>query len=475
MAEYFNFRDKGAEKKPEPQPESRAEPQAGPQPSAFGMFDARPVESAQPAKPEEPVGFQHVSQEAKKDPSRGISFGGDEPVQPSQPAPVQPAPAQPVQPEKSVEQPAGFLVPAREEQPAEQTQPVVQASVKLTEDAQEEAFESPGAKIMVFGVGGGGCNTVSRLTRMDIKGAVTVASNADAKHLASTFAQKKILIGRNITKGLGAGGYPEVGRKAVEESSHEIQDMLRGCDLLFVTCGLGGGTGTGGAPEIARIGKELGAIVISTVTLPFKMEGARVGKAEMGLMRLRDNSDTVIVIENQKLLELAGQKPLAEAFAVADGLIATMIKGITETISQPSLVNLDYADVKTIMHSGGVATIGIGESNNANRAEEAVQQALNHPLLDIDYQGATGALIQVIGGDDMRLDEINYIGETISKQMSPDATVMWGARILPNYKGKLQVITIITGVKSPYIIGRANDSRAAAAVDDLGIPVYNTR
>lgn len=348
----------------------------------------------------------------------------------------------------------------------------------LTHQQQAEEFkkldiEEHSAKIMVFGVGGGGCNTISRLTRMDIKGAVTMAANTDAKHLASTISHKKILIGKSLTRGLGAGGYPEVGKKAVEETRHEIQEMLRGCDLLFVTCGLGGGTGTGGAPEIAKVAREMGAIVITAVTLPFKMEGARVGKAEAGLMRLRDNSDTVIVIENQKLLEIAGQKPLAEAFAVADGLIATMIKGITETISQPSLVNLDYADVKTIMHSGGVATIGIGESNSANRAEEAIKQALNHPLLDVDYQGATGALIQIIGGDDMRLDEISLIGETVSKQMSPDAMVMWGARILPHYKGKIQVITIITGVKSPYIIGRANDDRAIQDMDDLGIPVHN--
>ncbi|MFH1294931.1 MAG: cell division protein FtsZ [Candidatus Aenigmatarchaeota archaeon] len=348
----------------------------------------------------------------------------------------------------------------------------------LTQQQQTEEFkkldiEEHSAKIMVFGVGGGGCNTISRLTRMDIKGAVTMAANTDAKHLASTISHKKILIGKSLTRGLGAGGYPEVGKKAVEETRHEVQEMLRGCDLLFVTCGLGGGTGTGGAPEIAKVAREMGAIVITAVTLPFKMEGARVGKAEAGLMRLRDNSDTVIVIENQKLLEIAGQKPLAEAFAVADGLIATMIKGITETISQPSLVNLDYADVKTIMHSGGVATIGIGESNSANRAEEAIKQALNHPLLDVDYQGATGALIQIIGGDDMRLDEISLIGETVSKQMSPDAMVMWGARILPHYKGKIQVITIITGVKSPYIIGRANDDRAIQDMDDLGIPVHN--
>jgi cell division protein FtsZ len=338
-------------------------------------------------------------------------------------------------------------------------------------------FEAHQAQIMVFGCGGGGSNTITRLTDMDIKGAVTIAANTDARHLAVTKAHKKVLIGKDLTRGLGAGGYPEVGRRAAEETREDIKRMLGGCDLLFVTCGLGGGTGTGAAPVVAKIAKELGAIVIAAVTLPFKMEGARVGKAEDGLVHLRDACDTVIVIENQKLVQLAGNRPLGEAFAVADSLIATMIKGITETISQPSLVNLDYADVKTIMHSGGVATIGVGVSDTKNRAYEVVEQALKNPLLDVDYDGASGALIQVIGGDDMTLEEINVIGETISKKMNPEATVMWGARVLPEFNGKLQVITIITGVKSPYIMGKTEETKIARSVAEsfsreFGIRVY---
>src|SRR3989338_255143 len=282
-------------------------------------------------------------------------------------------------------------------------------------------FEAQQAKIVVFGCGGGGSNTIDRLTKMNIQGATTVAANTDARHLAVTTAHKKLLVGKDLTRGLGAGGYPEIGKKAAEESKSEIKDALQGCDLLFVTCGLGGGTGTGSAPVVAKYAKEAGAIVISAVTLPFKMEGARVRKAEEGLMNLRDSSDTVIVIENQKLIELAGNKPLKEAFNLADNLIATMIKGITETISQPSLVNLDYADVRTIMRAGGVATIGVGESEHDNRARDAVEKALNNPLLDVEYSGATGALIQIIGGDDMRLDEINHIGEAVAQHMDPDA------------------------------------------------------
>ncbi|MFH0832776.1 MAG: cell division protein FtsZ [Candidatus Aenigmatarchaeota archaeon] len=337
-----------------------------------------------------------------------------------------------------------------------------------------ENFQFEQARIMVVGCGGGGCNTVNRLTEMGIAGAETIAANTDARHLAAIKAQKKILIGRDLTRGLGAGGYPDVGMKAAQEAKGELRDALKDCDLLFVTAGLGGGTGTGAAPVVSHIAKELGSIVIAAVTLPFKIEGARIVKAEEGLAKLREVCDTVIVIENQKLVELAGNRPLKEAFGVADGLIATMIKGITETISQPSLVNLDYADVRTIMKAGGVATIGVGESENDScRAKEAISKALAHPLLDVDYSGATGAMIQIIGGEDMRLDEINDIGETVSRNMDPSAMVMWGARVIPEYQGKIQVITIITGVKSPYILGKSAGgyAKAKSRESDLGIEV----
>lgn len=318
---------------------------------------------------------------------------------------------------------------------------------------QAEEFEAHKARILAIGCGGGGNNTITSLTEKNIIGATTVAINTDAKHLAVSKAHKKILIGRELTKGLGAGGYPDVGKNAALETKDAIKDMLREVDLVFLTCGLGGGTGTGSIPVVARLAKESGAISIAAVTLPFKLEGARIIKAEEGLAQLRAVCDTVIVIENQKLLEIAGDMPLKQAFGIADGLIATMIKGITETISEPSLVNLDYADVRAIMRSGGVATIGVGESDAQNRAEEAVSKALNNPLLEVDYKGAAGALIQVIGGEDMRLDEINLIGERISEQLDPEAQVIWGARVLPEYKDKIQVITIITGVKSPFIMG----------------------
>jgi len=332
------------------------------------------------------------------------------------------------------------------------------------------------AKILVIGVGGAGCNTINTLTEMGIEGAKTVAVNTDAKHLAVTKAHQKVLIGKETTRGLGAGGYPGIGRKAAEESRKELKELLEGVDMVFITCGLGGGTGTGGSPIIAEIAKSMGAIVIGTATMPFKMEGTRIHKAEEGLMELRKVADTVIVIENQKLLKYCGDLSLKQAFAVADELISTMIKGITETITQPSLVNLDYADVKAIMHSGGVAAIGVGESDSTNRAKEAVEKALSHPLLEMEISGANGAIIQIIGGEDLKLDEINEIGEAVYKRMNPEAQVIWGARILPEYAGKIHVITIITGVKSPYILGPAQEEsfgskQKAGISQELGIPI----
>jgi len=328
------------------------------------------------------------------------------------------------------------------------------------------------AKIMVVGVGGAGCNTVSRLTEIGASGADIIGMNTDAKHLAITKAHKKLLIGKDTTKGLGAGGYPQIGEKATTEQRSQIKQLLDGADLIFVTCGLGGGTGTGGAPVIAEIGKSLGAIVVGSVTMPFKMEGTRIQKAEDGLSKLRQVTDTVVVIENQKLLEYAGSMPIAQAFALADELISMMIKGITETITVPSLVNLDFADVRTIMKCGGVSAICVGESDSQQRIKDAVLKALNHPLLEVDYTGALGALIHVICGPDCTLAEINEAGELISKRLSPDSQVIWGARVLQEYAGKVQVIAIVTGVKSPYILGPVQrEELAKEAESELGIPV----
>jgi cell division protein FtsZ len=340
---------------------------------------------------------------------------------------------------------------------------------------EEEIFQAHQAKIIVLGSGGAGTNTVTQLHSMGINGAVTIAVNTDARHLSIGKADKKFLIGREVTKGLGAGGYPEVGMNAAMENKAELKELVSGIDLVFLTCGLGGGTGTGSLPVIARLAKEEGAIVIACVTLPFKLEGARMVKAEEGLAKLREVCDTVIVIENQKLLKFAGNLPLKKAFAVADELIATMIKGITETIMEPSLVNLDYADVRAVMKSGGVAAIGVGISDSQSRAEEAINKALSHPLLEVDYQGATGALIQIIGGEDMTLEEINTIGERVCAELDPEAQVIWGARVVPNYDG-IQVISIVTGVKSPFILGpvqkeEIEQMKQSEMSEELGIEI----
>ncbi len=353
------------------------------------------------------------------------------------------------------------------------TQPLGNKPEEKSEKEKEELeLLAAKANIVVVGSGCAGSNTISRLSDMSIEGAITVATDADARHLSITNADEKLLIGKDLTKGLGCGGDPELGRKAAEESKNELKKFLKDADLVFITCGLGGGTGGGSVPVIAEIAKDNDAIVIATVTLPFKIEGARIAKAEDSLYQLRQMCDTVIVIENQKLLKYAGDLSLKQAFAVADELISTTIKGLTETIATPSLVNLDFADVKTIMQTGGVSTVGIGEANTSERAKEAVMKALNHPLLEVNYSGATGALIQIVGGEDLKLDEVNEIGEFISSKLAPEATIMWGARVDPEYEGKIQVISIVTGVKSPYILGKlAKEPSEKGISDELGIEV----
>ncbi len=329
------------------------------------------------------------------------------------------------------------------------------------------------ANIKVFGTGGAGNNMVSWLYRKGIKGAEIIAANTDQQHLDISESDHKILLGRNVTRGLGCGGFPKKGAESANESINEIKDSLKDVDMIFVCAGMGGGTGTGSAPTIAKVAKECGAIVIGTVTMPFNIERARVDKAEFGLQQLRQHADTVIVIDNNRLVNIAGNLPVQQAFAVANELIATMIKGIVETIAVPSLVNLDYADVKAIMNNGGVAAIGVGASDTANRVDEAVRGALANPLLDISYEGATGALIHISGGNDLTLDEVNRVGELVTESMDQDANVIWGARIDDDMKGKLTVMTIMTGVHSPWIMGKESEKRVQSSGfnEDLGIDV----
>ena len=339
------------------------------------------------------------------------------------------------------------------------------------------------ANIKVIGVGGAGNNMVGWLHRKGVKGAEIFACNTDKQHLEITSADKKFMIGEDLTRGLGCGGYPERGAEAAKETMAAVKTSLSDADMVFVCAGMGGGTGTGAAPVVARVAKDSeNAIVIGTVTMPFNIERARIDKAEFGLQKLREVSDTVIVIDNNRLVQIAGNLPIEQAFAVANELIATMIKGIVETIAVPSLVNLDYADVKAIMTNGGVAAIGVGASDTNNKVDEAVNGALSNPLLDIDYRGASGALIHVSGGPEMTLDEINKIGELVTEHLDPDANVIWGARISDNLKGKITVMTIITGVSSPWILGSEKSgsktmpegpSRKSVVDNDLGIEIVS--
>ena len=332
------------------------------------------------------------------------------------------------------------------------------------------------ANIKVIGCGGAGNNMVSWLYKKGIKGAEIIACNTDKQHLDITEADRKFLIGKDITRGLGCGGFPEKGAAAAQESMNEIKEALRESDMVFVCAGMGGGTGTGSAPVVASTARDAGAIVIGTVTMPFKIERARIDKAEFGLQQLRQVSDTVIVIDNNRLVSIAGNLPIQQAFAVANELISTMIRGIVETIAVPSLVNLDYADVKAIMTNGGVAAIGVGASDTNNRVEEAVKGALSNPLLDISYEGATGALIHIEGGPDMTLDDVNKVGELVTASLDDDANVIWGARVSENMKGKLCVMSIITGVKSPWILGKVDkksrQQEARRMSEELGIEMF---
>jgi len=332
----------------------------------------------------------------------------------------------------------------------------------------EELLSKQRASIKVVGTGGGGNNTINRMTEIGIIGAETVAMNTDAQDLLYTTADKKILLGKEITRGLGAGSIPKVGEDAARESEHEIKQFLTGADMIFITCGLGGGTGTGSAPVIAEIAKKLGALTVAIVTLPFAMEGhRRYENAIMGLEKLEKNVDTLIVIPNDKLLELAPDLPLHTAFKIADEILTNSVKGIAELVTKAGLVNLDFADIRAVMGNGGVALIGVGESDTENRAVESVEKAINNPLLDVDISGANGALINVAGGPDMTLDEARRVVETVSVKLDEDARLIWGAQISEELEGTIRTLIIVTGVKSSQIIGGRNKPTSGQKKKDI--------
>ena len=354
-------------------------------------------------------------------------------------------------------------------------QDIVNEALERDEQEQQQMEDVDGfgdPRIVIVGAGGAGNNTVNRLYNIGVDGAETIAINTDKQHLKMVEAGTKILVGKSLTNGLGAGGDPSMGERATEMAQGTIKEVLGGADLVFVTAGMGGGTGTGAAPVISKIAKEQGAIVIGMVSTPFNVERARTVKAEEGLERLREEADSIIVLDNNRLLDYVPNLPIGKAFSVMDQIIAETVKGISETITQPSLINLDYADMTSVMNQGGVAVMLVGETHDKNKTEEVVKDAMNHPLLDVDYRGAGGGLVHITGGPDLTLKEAEGIAQNITDRLEASANVIWGARIQEAYKGKVRVMAIMTGVQSAQVLGpttqkQANKSRKAIeGVDD---------
>jgi cell division protein FtsZ len=352
--------------------------------------------------------------------------------------------------------------------------------VSPDEEELRKIVEQLKVNIRIVGCGGGGSNTITRLSNSGIVGATLIAANTDAPHLLNVKANRKILLGKRITKGRGAGADPKIGEEAARESDEDLRNILQRSDIVFVTAGMGGGTGTGAAPYVAQVAKEVnpGTLVIGVVTLPFSAEGrVRMEQALYGLDKLKKHCDTTIVIPNDKLLEIVPRLPLDQAFKVADEVLMEALKGLTEIITKPGLVNIDYADIKTIMANGGVAMIGIGESENStDRVTEAVNDAVNSPLIEADIRQARGALVRIVGDPNMSVSEAQKAADIIQKQISPSAKLIWGASIDPELQNKVKVLIVITGVKSPYILDEKaslTDMKKAAHIAGLDTSIDN--
>ena len=334
-------------------------------------------------------------------------------------------------------------------QTAKQNNQTDSVEQKVVEPVDE--FDSSNVRINVIGVGGAGCNSVDRLMRQGIKSARTVAINTDGKHLKFANAHKKILIGKTITRGLGAGGYMDVAKKCAELDRAMLKQEIGDAELTFICAGMGGGTGGGAAPVVAQLAKEQGSIVISIVTYPFKHERVRLKKAQDAINELMKYSDTVIVIDNNRLSAYAPNLQIEKAFEFADSITARAVLGISDTIMFPSLMNVDFADVRAVMQDGGLSLISLGEGVGVERVDAVVHDTLQHPLLDVNYEGAKGALIHIEGGPDLTLGEAIKIGEKLTESFDAMANVKVGARIVP-VTDKVRVTAIITGIKSPYIL-----------------------
>ena len=305
----------------------------------------------------------------------------------------------------------------------------------------DDMFGTP--RITIVGCGGAGGNTITRLNKLGVKGAETIAINTDKQALDLVECDKKLLIGGSVTRGLGAGGYPDVAERCARESSREIEELIKGSDLVFITAGMGGGTGTGSAPVVAEIAKKHNAVVTCMVSTPFNVERARLIKADEGLDQLRVKADSTVVLDNNRLMEFVPNLPINQAFSVMDQMIAETVKGLSETITVPSLINLDYADMKSIMDQGGLSIMLWGEAD----------EALNHPLLNVDYKGANGALVHITGGPNMSLKYVQDVAKKLTEDLDCYSNVILGARVQPEFEGKCRVMAIMTGVQSPNLLG----------------------
>ncbi|MGC8568252.1 MAG: cell division protein FtsZ [Candidatus Micrarchaeia archaeon] len=311
-------------------------------------------------------------------------------------------------------------------------------------------FDDFSVNIGIVGAGGMGTNLVNRIATAGIKSATTVAVNTDAKHLSMIKADKKILIGKDLTKGLGAGGYPELGAKAADVSREEIADAIKDFNLIFLSVGLGGGTGTGAAPIIAQIARDQGALVIGFATYPFSLERSRKNKADWGLEQLTKNADTTIIVENDRLLSYAPSLPLDKAFELIDNIASNAIRGIADTIKLPSLINVDFADLVSVVRDTKVSAISVGSGSGRDKINSVIKSTLMHPLLNFDYQGSKNAIVHVSGSSSMSIDEATKIGEGVTRDLGEDANVIFGARINPDLNDEVKVMSIITNVKPNF-------------------------
>lgn len=342
------------------------------------------------------------------------------------------------------------------------------------------------AKIKVVGVGGGGNNAVNRMVDCGVRGIEFIAFNTDRQALFSSRAEQKLQIGEKLTKGLGAGANPEIGMKAAEENRNEITETLKGADMIFITAGMGGGTGTGAAPIVAEVAKELGILTVGVVTKPFTFEGRRRQvHAEKGIEELKTKVDTLVTIPNDRLLQVAEKKTtMVEAFAMADEVLKQGIQGISDLIAVPNLINLDFADVKTIMYNRGIAHMGIGKASGENRAVDAAKQAIKSPLLETSIDGAKAVLLNITGGGDLGLFEVNEAADLIRQAVDQDANIIFGAGIDETLKDEIKITVIATGFDTDRSMRmektqpkdfKINDESAATGqfnLDDLDIPTF---